>query len=37
VLTQSVVVGSSAADRTMADRIDARFEPSASFFDRSLS
>ena len=31
-LTQSIVVGASAADRTMAERIGARFEPSASFF-----
>jgi aryl-alcohol dehydrogenase-like predicted oxidoreductase/histidinol phosphatase-like enzyme len=31
-LTQSIVVGSSAADRTMAERIGAPFEPSASFF-----
>ena len=33
-LEQSAVVASSAADRTMAERIGARFEPSASFFDR---
>jgi histidinol phosphatase-like enzyme len=31
-LTRSIVVGSSAADRTMAERIGARFEPSSSFF-----
>ncbi len=31
-LTHSIVVGSSAADRTMAERIGARFEPSASFW-----
>jgi histidinol phosphatase-like enzyme len=31
-LTRSIVVGSSAADRTMAERIGAQFEPSASFF-----
>jgi histidinol phosphatase-like enzyme len=31
-LTQSIVVGSSAADRTMAERIGARFEPSESFY-----
>ena len=31
-LTHSIVVGSSAADRTMAERIGARFEPSESFF-----
>jgi aryl-alcohol dehydrogenase-like predicted oxidoreductase/predicted kinase len=31
-LAQSIVVGSSAADRTMAERIGARFEPSAGFF-----
>jgi histidinol phosphatase-like enzyme len=31
-LSESVVVGASAADRTMAERIGARFEPSASFF-----
>ena len=29
---RSIVVGSSAADRTMAERIGARFEPSASYF-----
>jgi len=29
---RSIVVGSSAADRTMAERIGARFESSASFF-----
>jgi histidinol phosphatase-like enzyme len=33
--TRSIVVGSSAADRTMAERIGARFELSASFFDES--
>jgi aryl-alcohol dehydrogenase-like predicted oxidoreductase/histidinol phosphatase-like enzyme len=33
-LTRSIVVGASAADRTMAERIGARFEPSASFFAR---
>lgn len=32
VLGQSVVVGSSAADRTLAERIGARFETSAAFF-----
>jgi histidinol phosphatase-like enzyme len=32
-LTRSTVVGASAADRTMAERIGARFEPSAAFFD----
>jgi histidinol phosphatase-like enzyme len=31
-LAQSIVVGSSAADRTMAERIGAHFEPSATFF-----
>ena len=31
-LGQSLVIGSSAADRTMAQRVGARFEPSASFF-----
>ena len=31
-LSKSVVVGSSAADRTMAERIGARFESSTSFF-----
>ena len=31
-LGRSIVVGTSAADRTMAERIDARFEPSAAFF-----
>ena len=31
-LGRSIVVGSSAADRTMAERIGARFEPSAAFF-----
>jgi diketogulonate reductase-like aldo/keto reductase/histidinol phosphatase-like enzyme len=31
-LAQSIVVGTSAADRTMAERIGARFEPSESFF-----
>ena len=31
-LGRSIVVGSSAADRTMAERISARFELSASFF-----
>ena len=31
-LARSIVVGASAADRTMAERIGARFEPSASFF-----
>jgi aryl-alcohol dehydrogenase-like predicted oxidoreductase/predicted kinase/histidinol phosphatase-like enzyme len=31
-LAQSIVVGASAADRTMAERIGAHFEPSASFF-----
>lgn len=31
-LGRSIVVGTSAADRTMAERIGARFEPSASFF-----
>jgi aryl-alcohol dehydrogenase-like predicted oxidoreductase/histidinol phosphatase-like enzyme/predicted kinase len=33
-LARSIVVGASAADRTMAERIGARFEPSASFFAR---
>ena len=32
-LSQSLVVGTSSADRTMAERVGARFEPSASFFD----
>jgi histidinol phosphatase-like enzyme len=32
-LARSIVVGASAADRTMAERIGARFEPSASFFE----
>lgn len=32
-LERSIVVGASAADRTMAERIGTRFEPSASFFD----
>ncbi|HEY2852365.1 MAG TPA: aldo/keto reductase [Gemmatimonadaceae bacterium] len=32
-LSQCVVVGTSAADRTIAERIGARFEPSASFFE----
>jgi histidinol phosphatase-like enzyme len=32
VLEQSIVVGSSAADRTMAERIGARFEVSDDFF-----
>jgi aryl-alcohol dehydrogenase-like predicted oxidoreductase/histidinol phosphatase-like enzyme len=31
-LARSIVVGTSAADRTMAERIGARFEPSAAFF-----
>jgi aryl-alcohol dehydrogenase-like predicted oxidoreductase len=31
-LARSIVVGASAADRTMAERIEARFEPSAAFF-----
>ena len=31
-LTRSIVAGTSAADRTMATRLGARFEPSASFF-----
>jgi histidinol phosphatase-like enzyme len=31
-LDRSVVVGTSAADRTMAERIGARFEPSGAFF-----
>ena len=31
-LTRSIVVGSSAADRTMAERIGARFEPAEGFF-----
>jgi histidinol phosphatase-like enzyme len=31
-LERSVVVGSSAADRTMATRVGGRFEPSAPFF-----
>lgn len=31
-LTHSIVVGSSTADRTMAERIGARFVPSVSFF-----
>jgi aryl-alcohol dehydrogenase-like predicted oxidoreductase/histidinol phosphatase-like enzyme len=31
-LTRSMVVGGSAADRTMAERIGAHFEPSAAFF-----
>ena len=31
-LARSTVVGASAADRTMAERIGARFEPSGSFF-----
>jgi hypothetical protein len=31
-LTRSIVVGASAADRTMAERIGARFESSESFF-----
>jgi len=31
-LTQSIVVAASAADRTMAERIGARVESSASFF-----
>jgi histidinol phosphatase-like enzyme len=31
-LARSMVVGSAAADRTMAERIRARFEPSAAFF-----
>jgi histidinol phosphatase-like enzyme len=31
-LERSIVVGASAADRTMAERINAHFEPSASFF-----
>jgi hypothetical protein len=31
-LARSIVVGASAADRTMAERIGARFEPSESFF-----
>ena len=32
-LDRSVVVGSAAADRTMAERIGARFEPSERYFD----
>jgi aryl-alcohol dehydrogenase-like predicted oxidoreductase/predicted kinase len=31
-LTRSIVVGSSVADRTMAERIGARFEPAETFF-----
>ena len=31
-LERSIVVGASAADRTMAERVGARFEPSAGFF-----
>jgi histidinol phosphatase-like enzyme len=31
-LARSIVVGAAAADRTMAERVGARFEPSASFF-----
>lgn len=31
-LANSIVVGTSAADKTMAERIGARFEPSATFF-----
>jgi aryl-alcohol dehydrogenase-like predicted oxidoreductase/predicted kinase len=31
-LEKSIVVGSSAADRTMAERVGARFEPSVVFF-----
>ena len=31
-LDRSIVVGTSAADRTMAERIGARFEPSGAFF-----
>ena len=31
-LERSIVVGASSADRTMAERIGARFEPSAAFF-----
>ena len=31
-LDRSIVVGTSAADRTMAERISAHFEPSGSFF-----
>ena len=31
-LAKSIVVGASAAERTMAERIGARFEPSATFF-----
>ncbi len=31
-LDRSVVVGTSAADRTMAERLGARFEPSGAFF-----
>ena len=34
-LTRSVVVGASVADRTMAERIGARFESSETFFGRS--
>jgi aryl-alcohol dehydrogenase-like predicted oxidoreductase/histidinol phosphatase-like enzyme len=34
-LGRSVVVGSSVADRTMAERIGARFEPSGDFFGDS--
>jgi aryl-alcohol dehydrogenase-like predicted oxidoreductase/histidinol phosphatase-like enzyme/predicted kinase len=34
-LTRSIVVGSSAADRTMAERVGAEFELSASFFGES--
>ncbi len=32
-LNQSIVVGSSAADRTMAERIGTQFQPSTSFFN----
>jgi histidinol phosphatase-like enzyme len=31
-LDRSIVVGASATDRTMAERVGARCEPSASFF-----
>jgi aryl-alcohol dehydrogenase-like predicted oxidoreductase/histidinol phosphatase-like enzyme len=34
-LSRSIVVGTSAADRTMAERIGAPFEPFPSFFDTS--
>ena len=35
-LARSIVVGASAADRTMAERIGARFESSEEFFARQL-